>query len=78
MADIQHKRATAAQWTATNPILADGEMGIETDTLQFKFGDGIKTWTQLSYAAAGSGGNLDGGTPESIYGGTTAIDGGGI
>jgi Major tropism determinant N-terminal domain len=77
MADIQHKRTTKANWTSLNPVLADGEMGIETDTKMFKFGDGVTPWNTLGYAAA-SGGNVDGGTPDSVYGGTTAVDGGGI
>ncbi len=30
--------------TAANPLLAEGEMGIETDTDLFKIGDGILNW----------------------------------
>ena len=41
---------TAANWTTKNPVLRKGEMGIEIDTNKFKFGDGVKTWTQLDYA----------------------------
>jgi len=47
---IQLRRGTAAQWTAANPILAEGEMGVETDTEQFKVGNGSSAWTSLSYA----------------------------
>jgi hypothetical protein len=47
---IQLRRGTAAQWTSANPILAVGEMGVETDTGQFKVGNGSSTWTSLSYA----------------------------
>lgn len=33
MADIiQLRRDTAANWTNANPVLADGELGFETDT----------------------------------------------
>ena len=46
---IQFRRGTAAQWTAANPVLADGEMGIETDTTKFKIGDGTTAWTSLAY-----------------------------
>lgn len=46
---IQLRRGTAAQWTASNPILAAGEMGLETDTTFFKVGDGITNWNSLSY-----------------------------
>lgn len=53
MADkIQLRRDTAADWTSTNPILADGEMGVETDTEQFKFGDGVTAWASLPYASS--------------------------
>lgn len=47
---IQTRRGTAATWTSTNPILALGEMGLETDTRKFKFGDGVTAWASLSYA----------------------------
>lgn len=46
---IQLRNDTAANWTAANPILAQGEMGLETDTRLFKIGDGIKTWSLLAY-----------------------------
>ena len=47
---IQVRRGTAAQWTSVNPILAAGELGVESDTNLFKFGNGSSTWTALSYA----------------------------
>jgi len=47
---IQVRRGTAAQWTSVNPILAAGEMGVESDTNLFKFGNGSSTWTALAYA----------------------------
>jgi hypothetical protein len=46
---IQHRRDTAAQWTSINPTLAQGELGIETDTLKFKIGDGTTPWNSTSY-----------------------------
>ena len=50
MADqIQLRRDTAANWTSANPILASGEFGLETDTDQFKVGDGTAAWTSLGY-----------------------------
>lgn len=49
---IQMRRGSAAAWTAANPILAAGEAGFETDTGQFKLGDGVKNWTALSYIGA--------------------------
>ena len=47
---IQVRRGTASQWTSVNPILAAGEMGVESDSNLFKFGNGSSTWTALSYA----------------------------
>lgn len=50
MADIiQLRRDTAANWVTANPVLHDGEIGIETDTRKRKCGDGTKAWNSLSY-----------------------------
>jgi hypothetical protein len=46
---MQQRRGTAEQWTSANPVLAAGEIGFETDTNQFKMGDGTTTWANLSY-----------------------------
>lgn len=50
-AQIQFRRDTAANWTAANPTLLDGELGFETDTGKAKIGDGTTAWTSLAYAA---------------------------
>ena len=49
---IQIRNDVANTWKTTNPVLLKGEMGIETDTRKFKFGDGVSTWTELDYASA--------------------------
>ena len=46
---IQLRRGTAAQWTAANPTLAQGELAMETDTYKFKVGTGSTAWNSLSY-----------------------------
>lgn len=46
---IQIRRGTAALWTSTNPTLAEGELGYETDTGEIKIGDGLTAWTGLTY-----------------------------
>lgn len=51
---IQFRRGTAASWTAANTILAEGELGLETDTDLFKIGDGTTAWNSLGYAALNS------------------------
>ena len=48
---IQVRRGLAATWTSTNPTLAAGEIGFETDTGKFKIGTGSSTWSALSYSA---------------------------
>ena len=54
---IQVRRGTASSWTSTNPTLAAGEIGFETDTGKFKIGTGSATWSSLAYTAI----------PESIF-----------
>jgi hypothetical protein len=51
---LQLRRATKAEWILNNTILADGEVGIETDTSSFKIGNGINTWNDVPYSG-GSG-----------------------
>lgn len=48
-ARIRLRRDTAANWTAEDPVLLNGEMGIETDTRKYKVGDGTTVWSGLSY-----------------------------
>jgi hypothetical protein len=47
------RRGTASSWTSTNPTLAAGELGFETDTGKFKIGTGSSTWNSLLYAGGG-------------------------
>ena len=76
---IQVRRGTASQWTSTNPTLAAGEWGFETDTGKAKIGNGSTNWTGLSYfggtgtvSSITAGTGLSGGTITST--GTIAID----
>jgi Major tropism determinant N-terminal domain len=50
---IQLRRDTSANWATINPILADGEPGLEIDTNKIKYGDGTTVWSELDYAGAG-------------------------
>lgn len=52
---LQLRRGTASQWSTTNPILAEGEIGSETDTGKFKVGNGTSAWNSLSYAVGAAG-----------------------
>lgn len=56
---IKLRRGTAAQWTATNPVLAEGEVGLETDTRKFKVGTGAAAWNSMQYWGGSGGGAAD-------------------
>jgi hypothetical protein len=49
LAQIQMRRGTAAQWLLANPVLLQGEWGLETDTKFLKIGDGTTAWAVLTY-----------------------------
>lgn len=68
---VKERRGTAAQWTANNPVLLEGQFGFETDTFtlsggkriyQAKFGDGVTAWNSLPYFALSAGGGGGGAT----------------
>lgn len=46
---IRIRRDSAANWSSLNPILEEGELGHELDTLQMKIGDGVTAWNDLDY-----------------------------
>jgi hypothetical protein len=46
---IQIRRDTSTNWTTNNPILAQGELGLETNTNKLKVGNGTSAWNSLSY-----------------------------
>jgi hypothetical protein len=50
--EIKLRRDISTNWTSTNPILAQGEPGYETDTGKLKLGDGTTAWASLAYQAA--------------------------
>lgn len=47
LARMQQRRDTGANWAASNPVLAAGEVGVNTDTGELKVGDGTTTWNVL-------------------------------
>ena len=51
---IALRNSTASEWATVNPVLLLGELGLETDTGKFKFGDGLKAWKELAYYGADS------------------------
>ena len=46
---IQLRRGGAQEWQNANPILAQGEFGVELDTGRIKIGDGVTSWNTLRY-----------------------------
>jgi hypothetical protein len=50
MADlIQLRQDSQLQWSIINPVLAQGEIGLELGSLKFKIGDGCTRWNDLDY-----------------------------
>ena len=47
---IQLRRDTLTNWSTNNPILAEGEMGLEKDTGRWKVGNGLDVWNNLPYS----------------------------
>jgi hypothetical protein len=46
---IQFRRDGSDEWIAHNPILAEGEIGIELENYNVKIGNGISSWNELPY-----------------------------
>jgi hypothetical protein len=66
---MQLRHGTAVEWTTSNPLLAVGELGYETNTGLFKIGDGTTRWILLPY------GGLVGSTGPTGYTGHTGRTG---
>lgn len=70
------RRGTAAEWTSENPVLADGEIGVErgataSDPQRMKVGNGVTAWAQLPYfgeSASGANWWSGSGAPASSLG----------
>ncbi len=53
---IKLRRDTDANWTTNSTVvLAEGEIGVNLTSGQFKLGNGTSTWAQLSYFQPGAG-----------------------
>jgi hypothetical protein len=46
---VLFRRGLQSEWQAANPILAEGELGLELDTKLYKIGNGIDGWNSLGY-----------------------------
>jgi hypothetical protein len=49
---IRVRRDTESNWTTANPILALGEIGYDVTNDKMKVGNGIATWSSLTYLNA--------------------------
>lgn len=47
---IKFRRGTSEQWASTNPILGEGEIGVDLTTRWYKMGDGVTHWNALPYS----------------------------
>ena len=65
-ADYVGRQLDSGIHDGNNPVLRDGEMGIDPNTGVIKRGDGATAWNTLPALNSGSGG----GTPSMIDGGT--------
>lgn len=54
---VKHRRMTAQEWSGSQDILLEGEIGVELDTGQIKVGDGNKVYSELPYT--GTADDLD-------------------
>lgn len=46
---LQLRRDTTANWSASNPVLAEGEIGIDTTLREAKVGNGVTAWNSLAF-----------------------------
>lgn len=67
---IQLRHDTTANWTSEDPVLAQGEVGLDLDENKMKMGDGVTAWTGLSFLAGGDG---DVAGPASVTDGNIAL-----
>ena len=49
---LKQKYDTSSNLTSNNPVLLSEEIGIESDTNKFKFGNGSDNWNTLEYVSS--------------------------
>ena len=57
---LKSKRYAKEYWENKNPILFEGELGFESDTPNFKIGDGVTAWNNLDYVTSEYASKLSG------------------
>jgi hypothetical protein len=56
---IQLRRDITSNWTSSNPILAQGEIGVDITANSIKVGNGVDAWNSLDYIASQAVGGID-------------------
>jgi hypothetical protein len=46
---IKIRRDTSTNWSTNNPVLRDGEIGLDTTVNKIKIGDGTTAWNSLAF-----------------------------
>lgn len=69
---VQLRNDTSAAWSAANPVLMRGEVGIDRDSGRIKVGDGVTAWNSLPFALTGPQG------PQGEIGPNLALSGPGL
>jgi len=52
---MQLRRGTTTEWSTTNPILSQGELGLDTTQNKVKCGDGVNLYSVLPYIVGSDG-----------------------
>jgi hypothetical protein len=52
---MQLRRGTTTEWTTSNPILSQGELGLDTTLNKVKCGDGVNLYSVLPYIVGSDG-----------------------
>lgn len=62
MSGFRMRRGSSTAWTAANPVLGQGEFGLDLNNSLFKVGNGVSSWTQLPYYTGLGIGTVSAGT----------------
>ncbi len=57
MTTIKLRRDTSANWASVDPVLAEGELGLDLSVMQLKVGNGSDAWGVLPFYGGGGGGS---------------------
>lgn len=64
---IRIRRKTATQWQNENPVLAEGELGLDLTNKKIKVGDGSTAWNSLPYITVSNANQLENHNHDLLY-----------